>query len=113
MTLFFIDCNKQYQLNTYKMLHRVRWFHCLVSLSENQFLIDNFAPFINYKYFTSEKQFGFLYKVIIHGEPWADCIKSVQEKDFILDGWNGDYPIYKATTRYSDGGAFDVYLANE
>ena len=57
----------------------------------------------------SEKKFGFPHGINISGRTNERCIYRVRDKDFKLDGWNGDYPIYKATTKYGDE---DVYLVH-
>ena len=53
---------------------------------------------------------GFPYRIKISGRTHEWCMYKVQEKEFKLDGWNGDYPIYKATTTY---GNEEVYFVHD
>ena len=57
-----------------------------------------------------EKKFGIPHGIMIRGRTHEWCIYNVRDKDFKLDGWNGDYPIYKATTTYDNG---EVYLVHD
>ena len=58
----------------------------------------------------SGRKFGIPHGIKIRGRTHERCIFSVRDKDFKLDGWNGDYPILKATTKY---GNEDVYLVHD
>ena len=57
-----------------------------------------------------ETKFGFPHGIDICGRTLERCIYAVRNKDFKLDGWDGDYPIYKATTKY---GNENVYLVHD